>query len=259
MLFNIARFTSTLTVLSVSALCVLAAPVKIKKESVVMSELVKRAPTATIITSCTLPGQVALTYDDGPSVYTQELIDYLNSKNALATFFVNGNNNGRIEDHAAAVRSAYQSGHQIASHTYSHQDLNTLSDDEIGLEMSQLDTQIKNIIGWRPLFVRPPYGNANQHVVDYLTERGYYVTNWDIDSNDWQHLDNIPASMAEYTAVLNTPSAKSKGYIALHHDTYASTVEELTPRVVEYLQGAGYALVTVGHCLGLNQTQWYRA
>ncbi|KAF9159094.1 hypothetical protein DFQ26_006919 [Actinomortierella ambigua] len=259
MLFNFARVTSALSALSALTLCVWAAPVQIKKEPVVMSELVKRAPTAAIITNCTQPGQVALTYDDGPSNYTQKLIDYLNSKKAYATFYVNGDNNGRIEDHASAVLSAYQAGHQIASHTYSHDDLNTLSDERIASEMSLLDTKIKAIIGWRPLFMRPPYGNANAHVVQYLTQLGYYITNWNIDSNDWRHRDNVNASLAEFKNVLDSPTAKSHGYIALHHDTYQSTVEKLTPFVVEHLQSAGYALVTVGHCLGLNQTQWYRA
>ncbi|KAG0262798.1 hypothetical protein DFQ27_002111 [Actinomortierella ambigua] len=226
MLFNFARVTPALSALSALTLCVWAAPVQIKKEPVVMSELVKRAPTAAIITNCTQPGQVALTYDDGPSNYTQKLIDYLNSKKAYATFYVNGDNNGRIEDHASAVL---------------------------------MDTKIKAIIGWRPLFMRPPYGNANAHVVQYLTQLGYYITNWNIDSNDWRHPDNVNSSLAEFKKVLDLPTAKSHGYIALHHDTYQSTVEKLTPLVVEYLQSAGYALVTVGHCLGLNQTQWYRA
>ncbi|KAG0230719.1 chitin deacetylase [Actinomortierella wolfii] len=261
MLFNIARTASTIFILSVSTLYVSAAPVKVtvKTEPVVMSELAKRAPTATIITNCVHPGQVALTYDDGPSPYTQALVDYLNSKNVKATFFVNGNNNGRIEDHATAVHNAYMSGHQIGSHTYSHEDLNTLNNTGIAYQMSTLDNQIKNIIGVRPLFMRPPYGNADERVVSYLTSLGYYVTNWNIDSNDWRYGNDIEKAFSEYTTILSSATAKSRGYIALHHDTYQSTVQGLTPRVVDYLQTNGYQMVTVGHCLGLEPSQWYRA
>ncbi|KAF9965177.1 Carbohydrate esterase 4 protein [Mortierella alpina] len=59
--------------------------------------LMKRA-NATIITECTVPNSFAVTFDDGPSLWTHELLDYLAIKNIKVTFFVNGINYVSIED-----------------------------------------------------------------------------------------------------------------------------------------------------------------
>jgi peptidoglycan/xylan/chitin deacetylase (PgdA/CDA1 family) len=51
----------------------------------------KRAPSGQIITSCTVPGTIALTFDDGPYIYSQEIVDALTAAGHRATFFQNGN------------------------------------------------------------------------------------------------------------------------------------------------------------------------
>lgn len=89
--------------------------------------LQKRAGGAPVIYRCTIPGTIAITFDDGPFLYTNGLLDILRSRNVKATFFFNGNNYGRIEDFASAVKRAYVDGHQVASHTWDHKDLTTLS------------------------------------------------------------------------------------------------------------------------------------
>jgi Polysaccharide deacetylase len=75
-------------------------------------------PIGSIISSCTVPGTVALTFDDGPYIYTDELLDILASNGVVATFFVNGQNYGAITDYASTVQRAASAGHQIGSHTY---------------------------------------------------------------------------------------------------------------------------------------------
>lgn len=85
------------------------------------------------IYQCTVPGEIALTYDDGPWVYTDAMVDVLNSNGAKATFFVTGVNNGKgaidtTPAWNAVVKKMYASGHQLASHTWSHEDLSTLSE-----------------------------------------------------------------------------------------------------------------------------------
>lgn len=81
--------------------------------------LVPRVPDpGAVITQCASPGMLALAYDDGPSQYTSELVDILDAANAKATFFFTGTLYGCIYDQASAVQKAYNSGHQIASHTW---------------------------------------------------------------------------------------------------------------------------------------------
>lgn len=77
-------------------------------------------PLGTIITSCTVPGTVALTFDDGPYIYTNQVLDLLRNNNIHATFFLNGNNWQSIltDDSKALVQRMVAEGHQIGSHTY---------------------------------------------------------------------------------------------------------------------------------------------
>ena len=86
--------------------------------------LEKRTP-APIITACTVPNSFAVTFDDGPSIWTHELLDYLAIRNVKVTFFVNGLNYNLITDPpiAAVVKRAHDEGHQIASHTWAHADI----------------------------------------------------------------------------------------------------------------------------------------
>ena len=79
-----------------------------------------RIPVGKIIRSCTVPNSFALTFDDGPWIYTGKVLDMLKEANMPATFFLNGHNRQDIEDpqFAALVRRQLAEGHQVAHHTY---------------------------------------------------------------------------------------------------------------------------------------------
>lgn len=81
---------------------------------------VSAVPVGQIITQCTQPGTFAITFDDGPYIYTDQILDILKNNGVKATFFVNGQNWGDINDpvNSARVRRAINEGHQIGSHTY---------------------------------------------------------------------------------------------------------------------------------------------
>ncbi|KXS19013.1 carbohydrate esterase family 4 protein, partial [Gonapodya prolifera JEL478] len=112
--------------------------------------------------SCVEPGMVALTFDDGPFRYTPALLDLLDQLGVRATFFVNGNNQGNINDpvYSSMVQRAHSSGHCIGSHTWSHPNLLTLPDDQVRSQLTQVDEALQRILGVRPNFVRPPYVSA---------------------------------------------------------------------------------------------------
>lgn len=81
--------------------------------------LMTRAPNpGIVITKCAQPGMLALAYDDGPYQYTSRLVDILDAAGAKATFFWTGTLYGCIYNQAAAVKKAFASGHQLASHTW---------------------------------------------------------------------------------------------------------------------------------------------
>jgi peptidoglycan/xylan/chitin deacetylase (PgdA/CDA1 family) len=75
-------------------------------------------PFGAIIQSCTVPGTVALTFDDGPYIYTGQVLDELAANGVKATFMLNGQNLGNIYDNAALVQRMIAEGHQVGSHTY---------------------------------------------------------------------------------------------------------------------------------------------
>lgn len=81
---------------------------------------VSAVPVGQIITQCTVAGTFALTFDDGPYIYTDKILDILKANGAKATFFVNGLNWASINDDAskARIRRMIAEGHQIGSHTY---------------------------------------------------------------------------------------------------------------------------------------------
>jgi hypothetical protein len=75
-------------------------------------------PFGAILDRCVIPGTVALTFDDGPFVYTPDLLELLSAYSARSTFFLNGQNKGSFHGDAAVVRRIFDEGHQIGSHTY---------------------------------------------------------------------------------------------------------------------------------------------
>ncbi|KAI8605907.1 hypothetical protein EDD21DRAFT_298861 [Dissophora ornata] len=219
----------------------------------------KRAGT-TIITHCSKPGTLAMTFDDGPFSYTNGLLDILKKKGVKATFFMNGNNYGNINDFAAVVKRAYNEGHQIASHTWDHADLATLSKGKITTEMTKLEAAFKKIIGVRPVYMRPPYGSTNALALSTLSGLGYKVVTWDEDTEDWQHPTDVLASYAVYVNVLGKAGeVKKNGHIFLEHDVNHDTALLLAPKAIDYALSKGFKVVTVGTCLGVSQKNWYRS
>ncbi|RKP06944.1 hypothetical protein THASP1DRAFT_17804 [Thamnocephalis sphaerospora] len=216
-------------------------------------------PPGVVVHTCTVPGTFALTFDDGPGLYTNTLLDQLDKLGVKVTFFIDGNNAGGLDDDGVAkcIRRAYHAGHQIASHTFSHADLTKISPSEVRSEMSKLDDQFKRILGVRPTYMRPPYGAVNKEMLDIMRELGYRVIRWSIDTNDWQHPDDAKASLAALQNGVKVMADEKTG-IALSHDTATSTATRYVEEAVKIIRQKGYRLTTVSECLGDGRSV-YRA
>lgn len=77
-----------------------------------------KIPFGKIITSCTTPKSFALSFNDGPFQFTTTLLDLLKNANIKATFFIKGDNFGKISESKTEVQRILNEGHQIGSHTY---------------------------------------------------------------------------------------------------------------------------------------------
>ncbi|KAF6811078.1 polysaccharide deacetylase, partial [Colletotrichum musicola] len=150
-------------------------------------ELIKRAPSpGVVIQKCAKPGILALAYDDGPYQYTSQLVDILNAGGAKATFFFTGTLYGCIYNQRAGVKKAFDSGHQIASHTWTHpQNFGSLGQAPLTTEMQRLEQALVNIVGKKPAYMRPPYLATGGSVLPTMKTLGYKVITNDVDSGDW--------------------------------------------------------------------------
>ena len=175
---------------------------------------------------------IALTFDDGPSQYTPTLLDGLAARGAHVSFFVQGINGSR---YPATVRRAWQEGHQICSHTYSHPQLTSLSTAGVREELSKADSVLDAALGFDSTYMlRPPYGAYNQSVLDAAGVPCFY---WSVDTRDWESR-NADAAYQEFL------KAAKDGSIVLMHDVYSTTVTAAL-RAIDTLQAQGYEFVTL--------------
>jgi peptidoglycan/xylan/chitin deacetylase (PgdA/CDA1 family) len=121
------------------------------------------------------------------------------------------------------VKFAYNQGHMVASHTWAHKDLTTLSSKDINSEMSRVEDALDRIIGVRPAFTRPPYGNYNDLVRKVAKARGQKLVTWDFDSGDSTGSTPARSKAAYDTVAKQHPST----ILALNHETYGAYIDYL--------------------------------
>ncbi|KIO18311.1 carbohydrate esterase family 4 protein [Tulasnella calospora MUT 4182] len=210
--------------------------------------LVERATQAPVYSKCTAPNTVAITFDDGPYKWNTDIVNTLKTYSAKGTFFVNGNNYECIysTDNEKRLKTAYNAGHQIASHTWAHLDWTKLSKEKLTSEMTKTDNALTKILGVKPAFVRPPYGNYNTASREVAAENGQDIVIWDFDSGD-----SVGKSVQQSKDLYkNVANKKPSNILTLNHETYQNTVKQVLPYALQTLKAKGYKFVTVAECLG---------
>lgn len=144
-------------------------------------------------------------------------------------------------------------GHQIGSHTYEHKELSGLSASEVEYQMNTQSDIIYKAAGVRPAVMRPPSGAYDDTSLKTLRNLGYSVVTWDVDTKDWK-THNLKEEEAAYDT-MNKDSSKSLGHIALEHEVYDQTVDDLVPWAINYVKSKDYEFVTVADCLGVDAYQ----
>lgn len=174
----------------------------------------------------------AITFDDGPGPYTDELLDGLRERGAHATFFVLGS---RVGAYTEIVERITQEGHQLGNHSYSHADLNKLSVNAALREMTGTDGVLYDLTGGgSPFYYRVPYGNSTSALREKFSSP---VVLWSVDTLDWKYKD--AAQVAR-----NIKEDIKDGSIILLHDIFSTSVEGAL-MAIDDLQREGYEFVTV--------------
>lgn len=187
------------------------------------------------VTTTFYENMIAITFDDGPGPYTEELLDGLKEQGVKATFFVLG---GRIEGNEDIIKRMQDEGHLIGNHTYSHVQLSTVNPQAACDEVRRTNDAVEAVTGVRPQYIRPPYGSYNAELecqID-MTE-----VLWSLDPRDWD--------TTNVDEIVNTVVKNAKdGDIILLHDIYSSSVAAAL-RIVEELKAKGFVFVTVDEIL----------
>lgn len=173
---------------------------------------------------------VALTFDDGPSIYTPELLDILKKEDVKATFFVLGKSASVQKN---ILKRIATEGHNIGNHSYDHKDFRKISESEARKQISLTDEIIKEITGEKPKYFRFPYG---AHTKENLAMVGRPVMMWSVDPLDWKHKD-----INHLVKAMSNPDPQG---IILAHDIHKTTVQAI-PQVIKNLKAKGFHIVTL--------------
>jgi peptidoglycan/xylan/chitin deacetylase (PgdA/CDA1 family) len=179
---------------------------------------------------------VALTFDDGPSEYTDDFLAVLREKGVHGTFFEIGQEMPGRED---VMRQILAEGNELGDHTMNHVEFPGYS------QIAGAASRIEAYTHFKPCLFRPPGGGVDASVIATAGSLGMRTINWDVDPRDW----SLPGTGAIYS---NIVSHARNGSIILMHDGGGPRSETLAalPQVIDALRARGFRFATVSELLG---------
>lgn len=179
---------------------------------------------------------IALTFDDGPNPNTTpQLLNILKEKKVPVTFFALGEN---VQQYPKIIERESKDGHEVASHTWDHKNLQNLSTEEQKKEILNANQLVNKITGQNISLYRPPYGSFNDNILKITP---CTIVNWSVDTNDWRYNTSKPV-------IENALNYAYDGSIILMHDIHSWSVEAV-PQIIDGLHQKGYTFVTVSTLL----------
>ena len=179
---------------------------------------------------------IYLTFDDGPSEYTEELLDILDKYNIKATFFMLKDEMMRYPE---SVKRILNEGHAVGVHGVTHEKSNFYKDQKTPLnEMNEANITLRNITGYSTQFIRTPYGSVpylTKEQENNLRKEGYIIWDWNIDSKDWCYR-NPSKSFNEVKRGITSCTSGTK-VVLLHDIKFACETMEL---IANWMNNSGY-------------------
>jgi peptidoglycan/xylan/chitin deacetylase (PgdA/CDA1 family) len=185
--------------------------------------------------------EVALTFDDGPGPYTQQLVATLNKLQTYATFFAIGS---QEQYFSAGTIAEINSGDTVGDHTETHPMMASLSAHDQYEQLFDQMAQIEVLGGTRPRLFRPPYGSFNPTTFRELHHLHLLMVLWSVDTRDY----TLPGTAAIVQRALE---GAKPGAIILMHDGGGNRSETIAalPAIVEGLRKRGLHPVTIPRLL----------
>lgn len=178
-------------------------------------------------------GGVYLTFDDGPDPnLTPRLLDSLDALDCRATFFMNGK---QAETYPDVVRKAFERGHSIGSHGYTHESLLLVSRHKAMQDIDRSISVLKGITGEESSLYRPPYGRFNPSLARILRSKSITIVLWSVNPIDYRNAK-------EEDIVKRTLNRTHERSIVILHDygRWATRTLDAVPKIVIGLRCKGF-------------------
>lgn len=188
---------------------------------------------------------IYLTFDDGPSINTQTVLEILNRYNIKATFFVTGVN----PKYYNWIESAYLQGHTIGLHTFSHNYKELYSSlSNYQKDLDQIAQVVKCQIGFIPTFIRFPGGTSNtisatikpgvmKQIVSYINQSQYQYIDWNASNGDGTTHQTVEKLIEEAKVSVK---GKKQVVLLMHDGSGNKMTVEALPSIIEYYISQGY-------------------
>jgi peptidoglycan/xylan/chitin deacetylase (PgdA/CDA1 family) len=198
---------------------------------------------------------MALTYDDGPSAYSQQLLDALAAKDAKATFFLIGN---RVNQRPEVVRAMRDAGHELANHSYSHESMGSMSTSDAEQEIQDCSDAIYNATNGGgspvyPKFFRAPNLNYSSNLYAACANNDFPLIGGQ-STGDYYSGPNAGSAQSIANAQINYVK---EWQIALCHDPNSGTpanILDAVPLMIDGLRAKGYYLLTLSELLVMRNS-----
>lgn len=182
---------------------------------------------------------IYLTFDDGPSVTTNKILDTLKEKDVKATFFLIGNQIVGFED---TVKRIHKEGHSIGLHTYTHKFKRIYNNnDNFIKEMKHCSDEINNITGVNPNIIRFPGGSRkhlNNEFLCRLHEENFKIYDWNLQVSDGIN-PNLSSNKLFKEATADNDSI-SPIILLMHCDYMHKNTCKALPEIIDYYKQQGY-------------------
>ncbi|MED1424150.1 polysaccharide deacetylase family protein [Bacillus altitudinis] len=191
---------------------------------------------------------VFLTFDDGPSATSNQLLNVLKAHQVKATFFMLG---PQIQAHQAAVKRLYQEGHQLGLHGMTH-DINRFyqNSESPANEMREAQLILASVTGVYTRLVRTPYGSVPNLTYDQkvrLNQNGFIYWDWTIDSLDWRYKNSqyVPEVLNQLQMFEKNKPWEPK--VILMHDQPSTT--NYLDSLITQLKARGYTFAVINETM----------
>ena len=188
-----------------------------------------------------------LTFDDGPSGNTYNILDILDKYKVKATFFVNGKEGAENEER---YKEIVKRGHSIGLHSYTH-DFGQVyaSMESFSQDTERIHTYIQNITGVDTKLYRFPGGSSTTRTthmleyIEYLESIGYKYFDWNVSSGDAASV--TPDAETIVDNVMSGVTGHNRVIILMHDSAAKDTTVEALPIIIEKLISDGYEILPI--------------